>query len=165
MPPSAAPSLTDFAPGGWTIRREYAFAVNDYAYIQPFHCNHDIKPGGKAYIHMHWTTNGTSTAAVKWEFSYSRAKGHQQAAFSAPVTVSVTQAASGTAYQHMVAEIADVDALALTEPDELIIITARRVTNGGTDNTDTVFGLTVDLHYEASMHATPQKAPGFYGAT
>jgi len=162
MPAQNAPTLTNFAPGGWTVRREYAFAVADYCYIQPFHVNHDIKPGGRAYIHMHWTTNGTSTASVKWEFSYSRALGHQQAAFSAPTSVSVEQAASGTAYQHMVAEIADNDALTLVEPDELIIITARRVTNGGTDNSDTVFGLTVDLHYEAEYYATKNKAPNFY---
>jgi hypothetical protein len=162
MPSQNAPTLTNFAPGGWTIRREYAFALNDYVYMQSFHVNHDIKPGGKAYIHMHWTTDGTSAAAVKWEFSYSRAKGHNQQAFSSPTTVSVTQAASGTAYQHMVAEIADIDALTLTEPDELIIITARRVTNGGTDNSDTVFGLMVDLHYEAEYYATKNKTPNFY---
>jgi hypothetical protein len=63
----------------------------------------------------------------------------------------------------MVAEVAVADALTLTEPDELILVTLKRITNGGTDNPDTVFGLMVDFHYESDRDTTPLKAPGFYG--
>ena len=154
------PAMTAFGPSG--LREEYAFDVGDYVFCQAFHVNHDIKPGGLAYVHVHWSTNGTSTASVKWELQISRALGHQQANFGAPTSVYVTQAGAGSAWRHMVAEVSVGDALTLTEPDELILVTLRRVTNGGTDNTDTVFGLTVDFHYEADRDSTPNKAPNFY---
>jgi hypothetical protein len=75
---------------------------------------------------------------------------------------SVVQAAQGTAWRHQVAEVADGDALTLTQPDELILVTLRRVTNGGTDLTDQVFGLTVDFHYQTDQYATELKAAPFW---
>jgi len=162
VPNQNAPTLTDFTVGTNT-RREYAFAVGDYIYVQPFHVNHDIAPGGAAYLHVHWTTDGTSTATVKWQFDIVRALGHQQANFAQSTAVTVEQAAAGTAYRHMVAEVDIADALTLTEPDELILITLTRITNGGSNNSDTVFGLMVDLHYESDRDTTPNKAPDFYG--
>ena len=62
----------------------------------------------------------------------------------------------------MVAEVSDADAIILTEPDELLLVTIRRVTNGVVNNTDIVFGLSVDLHYEADRDTTPNKTPNFY---
>lgn len=163
LPAQNAPTPANFGPAHTPQRREYAFEVGDYVFSQAFHVNHDVKPGGKAYVHMHWSTNGTSTATVKWEFTVMRALGHNQEAFGTPIVITVEQAASGVAWQHMVAECADANALTLYEPDELILVTARRITNGGTNNADTVFGLTVDFHYEADRTATPNKAPNFYG--
>ena len=159
---AAAPTLTNFQSAGTLQRQEYAFALNDYVFLAPFHVNHDVKPSGAAYLHCHWTTNGTQTNTVKWEFHVQRALGHNQANFGVPTMISVTQAAAGTAYRHMVAEVAIGNILTLTEPDELILVTLRRVTNGGTNITDTVFGLMVDMHYEADRDATPNKAPNFY---
>lgn len=160
VPPASAPTATNFGSAGSLQRQEFAFAVGDYVWLEPFHVNHDIKPNSLAHMHVHWTTNGTSTATVKWELSYQRALGHNQAAFGAPTAITVTQAASGTAYQHMVAE--DTTGITMYEPDELILVSLRRVTNGGTDNADTVFGLTVDFHYQADRSATKNKAPNFY---
>ena len=159
---AVAPTMADFGPAGTLQRRELSFAVNDYVFIGAFHTNHDVSAGCKCYPHVHWSTNGTSTATVKWEFHIQRAKGHNQAAFGAPAVISVTQAGSGTAWKHMIAECADVDALTLSEPDELILVTLRRVTNGGAENGDTVFGLMLDLHYEADRQSTLNKAPNFY---
>jgi hypothetical protein len=105
---------------------------------------------------------GTNTNTVRWEFQISRALGHNQANFGAPTSYYVTQAGAGTAWRHMVAEVDDADALILVEPDEIILVTLRRVTNGGTNNTDTIFALTVDFHYEADREVTPNKAPNFY---
>lgn len=163
VPAANAPTLDNFGPSG--NRTEYKFILNDYIMIKPFHVNHDVKPYGQAYLHVHWTTNGTSTATVKWEFEILRAKGHGQEAFGAPVTLSVTQAASGTAWQHMIAEVTDSDALTLYEPDELIMVILRRVTNGGVNNTDQVFAMEVDFHYETDRSFTPYKAPDFYVGT
>jgi hypothetical protein len=160
VPSNAAPTLTDFVVGGIT-RREYAFAVGDLLYVQPFHVNHDAKPGGRAFLHIHWTTNGTSTNVVRWRFDIMRALGHNQASFTQVDSITVEQAAQGTAYRHMVTETTT--PLILVEPDELILVTVNRIANGGTENPNTVFGLMVDLHYEADRHSTPNKAPNFFG--
>jgi len=45
---------------------------------------------------------------------------------------------------------------------EKSLVTLKRVTNGGTDNTDDVFGLMVDLHYQSDRDATRNKVPDFY---
>lgn len=160
VPPASAPEYLPFGPSG--LRRELAFAVGDYAYAKAFHVNHDMKPNGKALVHVHWTTDGTNTQPVKWEFQISRALGHQQAYFGAETSYFVTQAGWNGAWRHMIAEVDIADALTLTEPDELILVTVRRVTNGATENAATVFALCVDFHYESDRNATPQRSPNFY---
>ncbi len=157
-----APTLTNFGSAATPQRQEYAFTVNDYVFIQPFHVNHDIKVGGKAYLHIHWSTNGTNVQPVKWEFSIRRAKRTNQEAFPAPTVWTVQEAPPGYAWAHMVTETVDPNYLTLTEPDELILVTLRRVTNGATENTDTVYALNVDFHYESNRDHTPLRAPPFY---
>ena len=154
------PALVAFGPSG--LREELAFDVGDYVFVGPMHVNHDAKIGGKAFVHVHWSTNGTNVQPVKWEFQISRALGHNQENFPAPTSIFVTQTPHGTAWRHMVAECALADALTLVEPDELLLVTLRRVTNGATNNTDSVFGLCVDFHYESDRHATLNKAPDFF---
>ena len=162
IPVTNAPSSVDFGPEHTPQREALSFAVGDYCFVQGFHVNHDMKPGGAAYIHVHWSTDGTDTNTVKWEFTVMRALGHNQENFGVPTAITVEQAAAGTAWRHMVAEVDAADALTLIEPDELILVTLRRVTNGATDNGDTVFGLFCDLHYETDREATINKAPDFY---
>lgn len=157
---------TDFRPtyeafGASGLRKDKAFDIGDYAFCEPFHINHDVKISGKAYIHIHWTTSGNSGVPIKWEFQVSRAKGHNQEYFSAETSYFVTQTPNG-AWRHMIAEVSDADAITLTEPDELLLVTVRRVPNGSVDNTDLVFGLSVDFHYEADRDNTPNKSPNFY---
>lgn len=164
VPALNAPAMTAFGPAHTPQREELVFELNDFCFCQAFHVGHDIMPGGLAYVHCHWSTDGTSTATVKWEFNIQRALGHNQANFAAPTVVTVEQAAQGTAWRHMIAEVSIGDALTLTEPDELILVTLRRITNGGTNNTDAVYGLTVDFHYQADRDTTPNKAPDFYTA-
>lgn len=156
-----APTLTNFGAAGTLQRQEYAFAVNDYVWIAPFHINHDMKVGGKAYIHVHWSTSGTSVQPVKWEIHMQRALGHNQANFAAPVLLdTLTGTPQGTAWRHMITETAT--PIIMTQPDELILLTLRRVTNGAVENADNVFGLQVDFHYESNRDHTPLKSPPFY---
>lgn len=165
IPTTLAPTPQNFGPTHTPQRKEYAFDVNDYVFLQPFHINHDMKPGGKMLVHVHWSTNGTSTAVVRWELSIMRALGHNQANFGAPIVRTIEQAAHGTAWRHMVTEVPDLQdlqALTLIEPDELLLVTLRRVSNGGTNNPNLVFGLSCDFHYERDRDATPNRAPNFY---
>ena len=160
VPLANAPTMTAFGVLG--IREELAFAVNDYAFVSAIHINHDIKIGGAAYIHVHWSTDGADANPVKWQFDVMRALGHQQAAFSAPASITIQQNPQGVAWYHMIAEIDIADVLTLTEPDELLLITLKRITNGATENTDAVYGLTVDVHYESDRDSTLNKSPDFY---
>lgn len=160
VPTEYAPTYQSFGPSG--LRKELVFEIGDYAFSQAFHVNHDILVGGNALVHVHWSTNGTSVQPVKWEFQISRAIGHNQAYFGAEVSLYKQQSSNGGAWRHMVAEVDLADALTLTEPDELILVTLRRVTNGATDNTDQVFGLLVDFHYQSDRNSSPNRSPNFY---
>jgi hypothetical protein len=162
VPSSNAPTWQSFGPAAPRQRRELAFNIGDYVFVQAFHTNHDMKPNSKAYFHVHWATNGTSTLPVRWELGIQRALGHNQANFGAPTIYTIEQAAHGTAWRHMVTEMSDAQAITITEPDELILVTLCRVSNGGTDNPDRVFALNGDFHYERDRDATPRKAPNFY---
>lgn len=154
------PAWTQFGATGFYA---YAFAVNDIAYAQ-YHINHDYAQDTPVFFHMHWTTNGTSTNTVKWEFTIANAKGFDQANFnfSDPLVQTVEQAADGTAYRHMVAEVSTGALANALEVDGLIMVRIKRITNGGSENGDTVYGLTMDAHYQVERHATKNKRPNFY---
>lgn len=141
----------------------YSFALNDTCWMV-YHVPHDFAPSTDVHLHVHWISDGTDANPVKWQFKYAYAKGFNQAAFdSAGTTITAQEAASGTAYQHMVTETSAID-MSITEPDGLILVNITRVTNGATDNTDTIFMLTADVHYRSTNLATLNKSPNFYGA-
>ena len=157
------PTPTAFGPVHTPRREENAYAIGDYQFCDPFHINHNIKPGGRALFHVHWSSDGISEDPVNWEFSILRALGHDQANFDTVITKTIQQNGAGSAWRHMIAEVDLADALVLVEPDELILVTVRRVAADGTDNTDAIFGLTVDAHIEIDRAGTPNRAPNFYG--
>lgn len=168
VPPSSAPSSTNFGPAHTPQRQEFAFGVGDYVFIESFHINHDIKyptanvAASRAYIHVHWSTDGTDTGNVRWEITIDRALGHDQANFGTITTIELEQAAAGTAWRHMIVEASEDDALSLLEPDELILVTLRRIAASTDECTDAVFAIQADFHYESDRHGTPTKAPDFY---
>ena len=139
----------------------WAFQLADRCWFS-FHVGHDYAPGTDIYFHTHWTTNGTQTNSVKWEANYTIAKGHNQSAFSGTgSTIAIEQAASGTAWKHMISESAAISSTEI-EPDSLMLVHLTRVTNGATENTDSVFLLQADLHYQANYLGTKNKSPNFY---
>lgn len=139
----------------------YDFAVNDQVWIG-FHIPHDYAIGTDVYLHAHWLPDGTNANSVKWQFKYTHAKGHNQANFSATgTTVTAEEAPPGSAYRHMVTETAGVT-ISGVEPDSIIYVNITRITNGGTDNTDGIFLMLSDIHYQSTGITTPNKAPSFY---
>lgn len=141
------------------------FGLNDAVYLY-FHINHDIKRGSKVYPHVHWAKGtGTDVNTVKWQIDYTFAKGHNQEAFPATTAVTVEQAPPATAWQHMISEVVVGDAFDAPEVDSVVIIKITRITNGGTNNGDDIFGLFVDLHYQMERIGTPGKVPDFYKGT
>ena len=160
VPKGETPKIESFGSSG--LREEMVFDVADYVFVDPLHVNHDIKINGDCYLHVHWSTNGTDINTVKWEFQVLRAL-RDTGQFSTLNSYTVEQAGAGAAWNHNVAEVLDADKLTLTEPDELILVTLRRLTNGtGTENNDKIFGLTVDMHYESDRDSTLNKASNFY---
>ena len=153
---------------GATVFYAYLFAVNDVCWIS-FHIPHDyvtdIDGAGTVspiYLHTHWFPDGTDTNTVKWQYEYAYANGHNQEAFDfAGTTVTSEQAPPGTQYQHMVTETAAISVSGM-EPDGILYVKMTRITNGGTDNSDNIFVLTLDVHYQSTNIGTKNRSPGFY---
>jgi hypothetical protein len=84
---------------------QYQFAAGDEDFWE-FHIPHDYVPGTDVYLHIHWSHTSTlvTGGTVTFEVESSYAKGHNQAAFSAPVTGTFTGNASTTQYQHIISE-------------------------------------------------------------
>jgi hypothetical protein len=140
----------------------YKFAVNDQLWYF-FHIPHDYAPGTALYLHAHWLSDGTSTNTVKWQFTHSFAKGFNQGNFNTTgTTIDVTQATDGTAFRHMVSESSTAVSATGLEVDGILMVHLKRITNGGTDNADSVFLLMCDVHYQANTLATKNRAPDFY---
>lgn len=163
VPSGNQPAVLPFWPS-W-LRKEFAFDVEDYLFAKPFHVNHDVKLWGKTLIHIHWSTNWVATESVKWEFQITQAKWHDQEFFWAAISYFVesqpNQVAIG-AWRHYVTEVPIAEALVWLEPDTIVMVTVKRVTNWVVDNTDQVFWFSVDFHYEADRDSTPNRAPNFY---
>jgi len=137
------------------------FDVNDEVWVK-YHIPHDYVPGSDIYLHAHWMPDGTDTNDVVWEFEYAYAHGHDQAAFplGSTTTVTATQTVGGTQYQHYVTETA---AQTITmEADGILFVKVTRITNGGTDNSDEIYLLLADVHYQSTDVGTKNKSPNFY---
>lgn len=159
---------------GWALYRNgiyaYQFAVNDECW-QNFHVLHDYAPGTDLYIHAHWSHNAAAVTlgSITWTFEITYAKGHNQAAFPATKTISITQNASTTQYQHMLAEVQFTNAggdathidRALIEVDGIIMVRcylSANSMNGGA----VPFLHFIDIHYQSTGITTKNKAPNFY---
>lgn len=141
----------------------YKFAVGDKVWMT-FHIPHDIA-SSTVYFHAHWFPNGTNAQPVKWQFDFAYAKGFDQEAFpfGSLTTATAESTGPGVQYQHMVTETTGQTISGLTEPDGLIHCMVTRITNGGTENTDDIFMMTADIHYQSTNIATVNKSPSFYG--
>jgi hypothetical protein len=150
--------------------RQYQFGLNDTVEIT-FHVLHDYAPSTDMYIHAHWSHNSAAvtTGSVTWSFEVWYAKGHDQAAFPASKTVTVTQNGSTTQYQHMIAEVAFTNAggdathydRADIEIDGLVIVRIELTANSLNAATDPFLHM-CDIHYQSTNIGSKNKAPNFY---
>lgn len=164
MTPNAGLGIPTWEQLGSSPFYGFKFNVGDQLWF-PYHLQHDYSLGTDIFLHAHWLADGTDAANVKWEFTYVFAKGFGQAAFDIPGGGSVATAeesTGGTAWKHMTSEIAAGIANANFEPDGILLVCVKRVTNGGVDNADGVFLIVADLHYQADSVATKHRTPDFY---
>lgn len=140
----------------------YKYQLNDELQFN-YHLQHDYAPGSPIFLHAHWLTDGTNVNPVKWEWTYTFARGFNQANYNlAGTVVTAEEAGPNTVYRHMTTEIAVGINDASFQPDGILMVRVRRVTNGATDNADGVFLMTADCHYQANAVATKWRQPPFY---
>lgn len=130
------------------------------------HVPHGVNAATGTVMHIHTFVDGTSVQPLRFEFEWSYAKGYAVqspragTAFSTPQIVTVTQTPTGTPKDHMIIEMAVPILVDELEPDALIVMVVRRVTNGGTDNPDPVFVEFTDPHIILdTFHSTNRNYP------
>jgi hypothetical protein len=163
--------------------RGYQFDANEEVFIE-FHLPHDLLPGSDVHLHFHHSLNGKTTAGVTagtvtggsviWGAEVSYSKGHNQEAFGAPITTTVTSTTqASTLYQHYISEVQlsaaspsasqlDSDSL---EVDGVILVRPYLSANNITvasGSKPAPFLHYVDIHYQSTGAGTKQKAPDFY---
>lgn len=158
----------------WSIYRSplsgYQFGINDECWIE-FHVPHDYVASSDVFIHVHWshTSASVTSGGVTWTFNVSYAKSHNQAAFPTPISTSVTQTASTTQYQHMLAEVqlsatspsaSQIDSDDL-EPDGVLLVHVELTGNTMSTANDPFLHF-VDIHYQSTNISTKDKSPDFY---
>lgn len=132
--------------------------LDDIGYYS-FHIPHDYAIGTQVYFHTHWLVDSTSTNTVKWQVTYYYARGYGVDAFSlngGGTVITIEQAPTGTAYAHMVSESAAIT-IANLEPDGYLLAELKRITNGGTDNTNNLFAWNLDIHYQSIEESTANR--------
>jgi len=151
---------------------QFQFGAGDDAGLE-YHIPHDYVPGTDIHLHVHWShISGAVTGGnVVFTYEITYCKGHNQAAFPATVTGTITGTASAIQYQHVISEgqisaatpeagvQIDSDDL---EPDGLILCRIEMTTNNMTGATPDPFIHEVDVHYQSTNLGTKQKAPDFY---
>lgn len=160
FPLLGAPSVAQVGASNFAAPQ---WGVGSVGYVC-WHIDHDYAPGTSVYFHVHWHADGTSTAAVTWEFTYYHARGHNQDNFAfggAGTTITASQSQPGSAHRHMITETAAVSIPTL-EPDSIIACRIRRVTNGGADNSDPIYAAVADVHYQTTDASTMRRSPPFY---
>lgn len=156
-----APTLNLFRDG---IHAYNFFAGQLSEAFASFHIDHDYAMGTALYPHIHWAIQSNEVGTIRWGVEYTVAKGHGQMAFGPTTTVYIEQAADGTPYKHMIAEVSQANAIPglNIEPDTLILC---RFFRDGEHANDTLaadaFVFCVDLHYQADRATTPFKSPNF----
>lgn len=156
--PSATPTYEDIGNGLYLPN----FAEGDIAFIN-FHIQHDILVGSKLYPHVHFAPSTTMSAGetVIWEVGYTKAdRSLGETIAGTLTTLTLTYTADGTevAHEHLVVEVADIDAPTTSNVDSMFM---TKIVRGNGTYAGDVYGITADLHYQVGRISTPNKAYPF----
>lgn len=167
----AASFKIDASAPDWAVLRgncsAYAFdgnAISEQAWFD-VHILHGIKAGTFPTFHVHWShKEAAPTGNVKWNLSYSYAKGYGAGTFASDVVLSTTQAA-GAQYGHFITPDDDMPTATAPEPDSKLIC---RIWRDPGDVADTfaadAYLLGVDLHYQRGQLGTIERNRPFTSA-
>jgi hypothetical protein len=162
------------SPGSLTIRDgliAYSFPADTIAEcFVNFHINHDYIAGTMIYPHVHWVTPTTSTGTVRWGVEYTLARRADDTGlthFGPTQTLYIENTITDGAdaqYKHMVNESADGGGIDGTDLKVDCLVMCRFFRDAAHVNDtypDPVGLLTVDIHYECDIFATPLRGPPF----
>ena len=151
----------------------YSFSASQLREIWiTFHLPHDMaltykNPDGtisppKLFPHFHWSTGagGTDTGDVRFGIEWTYAQGYNTAAFGTSQTIYLSDAGSGTAYQHMITEVSDDNAISSAdfEVDGILLMRVFRDGAHASDTlSDKIFIFTVDMHYLSDGYNTIER--------
>ena len=178
--PSNSPTWSAYR--GSIYQLEFPTASGEKEMQFEFHIQHDFMVSADAtalgitpelHLHLHTSQNVADAGKnIRFYADISYSKGHNQAAFSAPVTATIDIATSSTQYQHLITEVQiaatspsasqiDYDDL---EPDGVLLVRVYRDAGDAADTaTQTVFLHFADLHYmTGGRFGTRNKSPSFY---
>lgn len=162
---NASPALSVYKGGIYL----YEFTSTDTLEIfANFHLNHRYKWDTMLYPHVHFVTTSNNTGDIRWGFEYTwarRADDTGTTTFGATNTIYITQTvASNSADKHLVWEFAEGNGIPGTgiRTDAMLLLRIFREGASVLDTfPDSVWGITVDLHYEVDKGATPYRSPPF----
>lgn len=140
-------SKPDFQPFLGTVYT-FLFDQNDVESVHfAAQLPHGWKVGTNLHPHVHWSPLTTGAGSVVWglECTWSSIGG----VFGAPQTVTVTATAPGTAFEHQMTDLAELD---MSAADTVSTMVMCRFFRDGAHVTDTYAGdvafLEVDFHYQ-----------------
>ena len=159
--PTTGSGKPAFSQIGATGISAWNFGTGDEQFYV-WHIPHDYVPGSDIFFHVHWFGPQTAGGFVRWHVDYIYAKGHDQEAYGSHTSVFIQAQQSTTAFQQMISETTAVTIAGL-EPDGVIIGRIQRIAPvGETDISGGVFAPILDVHYQSTNVATPNKVPNFY---
>lgn len=107
---------------------------------------HSYKQGSNLYPHVHWMSSTTGAGNVTWFLEYSIA--NVNGAYGAPNTINVTQATTGAAWVHRLAELPAIDGSGLTIGSQIVFRLYRDANAANDTYTDNAALISFGIHYQ-----------------
>lgn len=107
---------------------------------------HSYKQGSDLYPHVHWMASTADAGNVTWFLEYTIADAN--AVYSAPITISVTQATTSAAWVHRLAEFPAINGTGLTIGAQIAFRLYRNATTPTDTYTANAALLSFGIHYQ-----------------
>lgn len=106
---------------------------------------HSYRQGSDLYPHVHWMATTAGAGNVTWFLEYSI--DNINVAYRAPTTISISQATTGTAWVHRLAEFSAINGTGLTIGSQITFRLYRNATAPTDTYTDNVNLISFGIHY------------------
>lgn len=131
----------------------YGFQTGDYLY-GAFEIQHDYLEGSDLYVHIHWAPTTTNTGNCIFEFEYTLA--NVNATLPGSTTISETQAGSGVALRHQLAEFTTVISGVGRKIGDIVAFRIYRTAAGNTF-TGLALMFSLGIHYQMDVTGSNQR--------